>query len=90
METTTPAAVVNNEQLISVYPVPAHDQVTIAIPDNRQKSQIIVSDINGKVYAVATATGNIHTLNISKYPAGMYMVQIINGDKKTIKKILKK
>ncbi len=90
LETTTPAAAVSNEQLISVYPVPAHDQVTISIPGNRQKSQIIVSDINGKKYSVANATGNLHTLNISKYPAGMYVIQIINGDKKTIKKILKK
>jgi hypothetical protein len=92
LETTTPtAAAISNEQLISVYPVPAHENVTITLPENRQqKSQIIVSDLNGKVYTVATATGSTHTLNISKYPAGMYLVQIINGDKKTVKKMLKK
>ncbi len=57
--TTTGAANISNEQLISVYPVPAHDQLTISLPEyGQQKSQIILSDINGKVYAVATASGS--------------------------------
>ncbi len=72
MATTTASAVnFSNEQLISVYPVPAHDQLTISLP-GQQKSQIIVSDINGKAYAMATASGNMHTIDVSKYPAGMY------------------
>jgi aryl-phospho-beta-D-glucosidase BglC (GH1 family) len=91
MVTTTPAnTTISNEQLISVYPVPAHDQLTITIPENRQqKSRIIVSDLNGKIYSTANASGTTYTMNVSKFPAGMYVVQIIDGDKKIIKKVLK-
>jgi hypothetical protein len=77
-------------QLITVYPVPAHDQVLITIPDgNQQKSQISLCDINGKVYFAGSTTGNTYNMNVSKFPAGIYIVQIISGNKKTIKKIVK-
>ncbi|SEW43957.1 Por secretion system C-terminal sorting domain-containing protein [Chitinophaga sp. YR573] len=78
----------SNERPITVYPVPAHDQLLITIP-NGNKSQISLCDINGKVYFSGSATGNTYNMNVSKLPAGIYIVQIINGNKKTIKKIVK-
>ncbi|SFD16015.1 endoglucanase [Chitinophaga sp. CF118] len=79
-----------NEQLITVYPNPAHDHVLITIPNNnQQKSQIILYDINGKVYFSGSETGNTYNMNVSKLPAGIYVVKIISGNKKTIKKIVK-
>ncbi|WP_223233320.1 cellulase family glycosylhydrolase [Chitinophaga sp. CF418] len=87
VETT---AVKNNVQQITVYPVPAHDHVLITIPDGvQQKSRISLYDMNGKVYFSGLATGSTYNVNVSKLPAGMYIIQIINGDKKTIKKIVK-
>ncbi|PWV46992.1 cellulase family glycosylhydrolase [Chitinophaga sp. S165] len=75
---------------ITVYPVPAHDQVTINLPaSNKQKSQITLSDINGKVYFSGLTTGNTYRVNVSKLPVGMYIIQIVTGDKRTIKKIVK-
>lgn len=80
----------SNQKLITVYPVPAHDHVLITIPDgHQQKSKISLCDINGKVYFSGSVTGNSYNMNVSKLPAGVYIIQIISGDKKTTKKIVK-
>jgi hypothetical protein len=50
----------------------------------------VVTDINGRTYYTGMASGNVHKLHINKYPAGIYVVQLINGDKKIIKRIVKK
>jgi chitinase len=78
------------EQRIQVYPVPSKDQVTIILPQSNQKTQVVVTDLNGKTYYTGTATGNVHQLHISKYPAGIYVVQLINGNNRVIKRIVKK
>jgi hypothetical protein len=87
---TLAVATAKTEQQITVYPVPAHDQVLITIPGNhQQKSQISLCDINGKVYFSGFTTGNSYNMNVSKLPVGMYVIQIISGNKRTIKKIVK-
>ncbi len=80
----------NLEQNIQVYPVPAKDEVTITLPESAQRTQVVVTDINGRTYYTGMASGNVHKLHINKYPAGIYVVQLINGDKKIIKRIVKK
>ena len=89
MEAVTTAA--NSlEQRIQVFPVPSKDQVTITLPENNQKTQIVVTDLTGKTYYTGIATGNVHQLHISQYPAGIYVVQLINGNNRIIKRIVKK
>jgi hypothetical protein len=80
----------NLEQHIQVYPVPSKDEVTITLPESAQRTQVVVTDINGRTYYTGMASGNVHKLHINKYPAGIYVVQLINGDKKIIKRIVKK
>lgn len=78
------------EQQIMVYPVPAHDHVLITLPyGKQQKSQISLCDINGKVYFTGAATGSTYNMDVSKLPVGVYVIQIISGDKRTVKKIVK-
>ena len=78
------------EQRIQVYPVPSKDQVTITLPESNQKTQIVVTDLNGKTYYTGIAAGNVLQLHISKYPAGIYVIQIINENTRIIKRIVKK
>jgi aryl-phospho-beta-D-glucosidase BglC (GH1 family) len=78
------------EQRILVYPVPSKDEVTITLPGSAEKTRIVVTDLTGKTYYTGIASGNVHKLHINKYPAGIYVVQLINGEKKTIKRIVKK
>jgi hypothetical protein len=78
------------EQRIQVYPVPSKDQVTITLPESNQKTQIVVTDLTGKTYYTGIASGNVHQLYIGKYPAGIYVVQLINGNNRIVKRIVKK
>jgi hypothetical protein len=88
---TSPITSTNNlEQRIQVYPVPSKDEVTITLPESTQRTQVVVTDLNGRTYYTGMASGNVHKLHINKYPAGIYVVQLINGDKKIIKRIVKK
>lgn len=88
---TTVASDENNlAQRIQVYPVPTKDEVTITLPALSQKTQIIVTDLTGKTYYSGTASGNVHKLHLNKYPAGIYVVQLISGNQKIIKRIVKK
>lgn len=67
-------AAINQEQRIMAYPIPAEDHVTINIPNgSNKKSQVLLSDINGKVIKVEIANGNTHVLNMSKEPSGIYL-----------------
>lgn len=78
-------------QLISVYPVPAQDNIIVTLPaGQQQKSVISVFDINGKVQLTGVTAAATYNMDVSKLPAGVYFVQIVNGDKKTTKKIVKK
>ena len=87
---TTDAAV-SMEQKIIVYPIPADDHITINIPDGLNiKSQVILSDINGKVVKVETYQGNTFVLRMNKVPAGIYIIQVTQGNKKMVKRIWKK
>jgi hypothetical protein len=84
-------AAISPEQKIIVYPIPAEDHITVNIPDGlNKKSQVIVSDINGKVIKVETYQGNTFVLNMSKVPGGIFIIQVTQGNKKFVKRIWKK
>jgi aryl-phospho-beta-D-glucosidase BglC (GH1 family) len=77
-------------QVISVYPVPAHDHIVVTIPaGHKQKSVISVYDMHGKVQLTGVTGATTYNMDVSKLPPGIYIVQIVNGDKKTVKKIVK-
>lgn len=76
-------------QDITVYPVPAHDQVLITLPASDQKTYISLGDMSGTKYRTISTTERNYTMNISKLPAGIYFIMIQQGDQRTIKKIIK-
>lgn len=92
MATTTSIAAEESKlaQQIQVYPVPSKDEVTITLPELTKKTQVVVTDLTGKTYYTGIASGSVHKLHINKYPAGIYVVQLINGNQKIIKRIVKK
>lgn len=82
-------ATTNKLQDIVVYPVPAHDQVTITLPVGTQKTYISLGDMSGTKYRTVTTTDKLYNMNIEKLPAGIYYIMIQQGDQRTIKKIVK-
>jgi hypothetical protein len=69
------------EQIFSVYPNPATDQITIALPD--ADAAVVLYNISGEktgVTFVYTGTTSV-SADVSKLPAGNYLVKIISGNK---------
>jgi len=76
-------------QDIILYPVPAHDHLTITLPASEQKTYISMGDMSGTKYRTVTTTDRVYNMNIAKLPAGVYFIMIQQGDQRTIKKIVK-
>ena len=73
----------------SVFPNPAANQFTIALPDNFTKISAAISDITGKII-YETKASNIQKINVSTrdFAQGVYLVQIQTEDFVSTKKII--
>ncbi len=77
---------------LKIYPVPAGDYLHIDFDAVSSSQHIIVTDINGRVLFDKTyrQTGAFkQNLNTSKWAPGIYMVTIIDGNRKSTGKITK-
>ncbi len=72
----------------TMYPNPAKSQVSINVETLVGTSNIIVTDLYGKVVKSQTLSMGTNTINISKLSAGMYFVSIITSEGKQTKKLI--
>ncbi len=72
----------------SMYPNPAKSQVSINVETLVGTSNIVVTDLYGKVVKSQTLSMGTNTINISKLTAGMYFVSIITSEGKQTKKLI--
>ena len=73
-------AVNNSKQLVDIYPVPAQNVLNVNITGYTGVSDIQVYDANGS-RVMTQRTGDTNTqLNVSKLPAGLYLVRVMNGE----------
>jgi trimeric autotransporter adhesin len=90
-QATSGATLIENE-LVSLYPNPFHDYVSVSVKGdshNKDYSARII-DVNGKQiefheklqYDIANPIG-------TDVPAGMYLLEIAEGEKTTIRKVIK-
>ncbi len=76
---------VQNEK-VKLYPSPARNEINILLQDEFVNSEIYLVAPDGRiVQSVKSAGKNTVQLNVSNYPAGLYMVRI-TGKTKTINK----
>ncbi len=80
-----------NASLLSVYPNPALNNVTVSWPltSTGANATITVTDMQGKV-VISTEMSNFtgaETLNVSALKAGLYMVEVAAGDIKMTEKL---
>ncbi len=73
--------------LFEIYPNPANNIVTVETPGNT-KSQLVIMDCNGRLVKQLTTTSSHTTIDVSNLDKGMYFIQLINGEQKTVKKLL--
>lgn len=76
-----------------VYPNPATNSLTIAVPLLEGKQQhynsVSLFDMNGKEVKKLTLTAQVTTIDISNLSSGTYVVKIFDGKQTVIKKIIK-
>jgi len=78
-----------NNSLISVYPNPAKDQISVDLSSlNTSDASVIIMNANGFVVYEGKASNSVESINTSSFNKGMYMVQVSSGDKVSNKKIV--
>ncbi len=69
---------------IVVYPNPAKDFVTLTGVEN---STIAIFDVTGKMMEKLETVSPTQTINVANYAEGLYLIQIMNGNNISTKKL---
>jgi endoglucanase Acf2 len=75
------------EMNLSYYPNPVTNALNIELPTG--DNQIEVYNLTGMLLHQTTAAGGLFTHNMADYPAGMYLVTVMNGGKRAVLKVVK-
>jgi hypothetical protein len=78
-----------NNDMMQVYPNPSTGKFTVSIDNVKENVEIVVADILGNILSV-TVTDNLngkYDINMGAVAAGVYLVQVRNGDSYATKKI---
>ncbi len=74
---------------ISVYPVPANDRLTIDLTESSETfTSYDIVNINGQVLSIGSINSKMILMNVSQYPAGIYIVNIKNEQYSIPKRII--
>jgi hypothetical protein len=67
---------------LKVYPVPATQQVTLALPSSNESFQLVLFDMNGKqvMSRKVLAGDSEYVLNVSGLRSGVYMISLFNNE----------
>jgi hypothetical protein len=91
----TSTAELSKQHFISVYPNPAKDEIHLSVAgfENSKFTIRLMNAMSATVYETeTTATGSVFntTIIINHLPAGIYFLQVQNGEFSEMKKIIKK
>lgn len=65
---------------VKLYPNPVHDVVNMLLPSAYRNASVVVYNSNGQTVGLnSVVNNNIRKLNVSKLPAGMYVIKIFNS-----------
>jgi hypothetical protein len=73
---------------VSIYPNPFKDQITITL-DNNQASEVVITDIAGKVVLNKKFNNNEIKIDMSGLSAGQYIVNVKNNNSTITRKMVK-
>ncbi|MEO9022608.1 MAG: T9SS type A sorting domain-containing protein [Ginsengibacter sp.] len=63
--------------------------VQLNMPANKEKLVLEILDLSGKILYSKTTTNGNQTLDISRFPSGMYLLHINNATQSTIEKLIR-
>jgi hypothetical protein len=75
-----------NRPAISIFPNPADRELTISVEEGTSISSLNIYDLAGKKVCTGLPTGNI--LDVSALQPGIYFIEIISDQSKTIQKLI--
>ncbi len=85
-EVAVPASVEESAVLTTVFPNPAKDYITIALPTD-QKATIAINDASGKTVKQQSIEGS-GTISVTGLAPGTYFVVITSGGEKKVHKVM--
>ncbi len=76
---------------INIYPNPTRGQLTIDNRSQKEITQVIISDINGRIIEIVETDTSVNNTNISleKYSSGIYFARINTLNESIVKRIIK-
>jgi len=78
----------NADAAISIYPNPAHEEITISSPHAIVINEVIIYDGIGQ--KVLHLKGSVNTIDISALSTGMYLMELVSNKLKYRKKLIVK
>ncbi|WP_299890487.1 T9SS type A sorting domain-containing protein [uncultured Lacinutrix sp.] len=80
----------NNPFEVVLHPNPAHDDFTIALNRRDFRSFTVqITNSQGQTFHEASLNTNTHTVNISRWPLGLYFCKVTVDNQVQIKKLIK-
>ena len=78
---------------VTCYPIPATDELNVVFTSDEEKSNSIrITDVLGKTLLTFNDNSvigkNKFTLDVATISSGIYMIEVMNGDQKSIQKIM--
>jgi len=81
----------NNENILHVSPNPVSDVLSITFEHQvEEEMQIAMISITGQIIYTATTSEAVHTIDVSRYAAGIYILRVKVGDKIYTEKVIRK
>jgi hypothetical protein len=89
-ETITGADILEAPLTLKPYPNPTNGLITLNLDELSSNCLITIVDLSGKIILRKTATGGQTVeLDISAYPAGIYLLTVENGRRKKTARVVK-
>lgn len=86
---STGAGSIIPESEMNVYPNPAHGLVSLNFSRNEKEGKVTVSNVLGEIiYEVSILKETKIELNLNNFSAGIYFIQIFDGEKNYCRKII--
>ena len=77
-----------NAASIAMWPNPANDQLTIALPSSTHSANVQIFDAQGRTVANTLVTATTQNIDIHTLEAGIYTVRVICGEKVYAQKVV--
>lgn len=90
-KTTSTILDFHGDMRVSLYPNPAKDKLTLTIQNKPDELSLVfkVTTISGTTLSEMPLMDNTLSFDMSVLPSGIYMFQLIGGDRKHIWKVIK-